>query len=176
MKDAKETAIKIYGEFKDEMYELVDGEEILVLKTPWKTNKIVVGMSTLVAMLLVDEAGFSGIQFHALGHGDSSWDVTVPEADFTDTILYNEYYRKSPDSIQYVDETGAPVVGSTNRILVTTTFDFGEGTGSVREHGIFAGNATVTLDSGVMLNTIRHKEIYKGATRKLIRRIRFTFG
>jgi len=168
---------KAKGEYQDEIWELQpDGSEKLIEQTPWESNMVLIGLSTLISMLLLGEGGISGLQFHGIGHGDASWDITVPDPGYTDTTLYDEYYRKQPDSIQYVDDMGAPVVGPTNCILITTTFDFGEGTGSVREQGLFGGDATVALDSGYMINAIRHKEIYKGATQKLIRRIRYTFG
>lgn len=172
-----ETLGKIVGEVKDEFYvKDENGEDVLVKETDWKKNTVLVGMSVIVSMLLNNEGGFSGIQYHGLGSGDAAWDTTVVDPDFTDTTLLAESYRKIPDSVVYVDQAGDPSVSPTNRLLVTTTFDYGEATGSIREQGIFAGDATASADSGLLMNCIRHKEIYKGLGEKLIRRIRFTFG
>lgn len=167
----------IHGEWMDEIYEkAADGSEKLVAKESWKKNLIVSKLGQLLAALMKNEAGISGILFHALGHGDASWDISVPSPGLTDTTLYDEYYRKAPDSIQFLDAGDNPTATVANKILITTTFDFGEATGSVREQGLFGGNATAGLDSGFMVDAIRHKEIYKDASRKIIRRIKLTFS
>lgn len=161
-----------------------DGSEKVLEDTGWKENKIVIGTPKLMAGLWLNEPTFTGgILFHAQGEGDPSWDMLspVPEADWIDDKLEAEYFRKAPDSIVYLDESNNPVAYITGRILVTTTLDFLEangpsGTGiSIREHGLFGGDATSSLDSGQMADAIRHKAKWKDPSTKLIRYIRFIF-
>lgn len=162
-----------------------DGTEKVIEDTGWKHNKIVKGITLLMAGLFANEASYSGqgILFHAQGEGDPAWDALnpVPEADWLDTTLEAEYFRKAPDSIVYLDDSNNPVGYITGRILVTTTLDFGEANGPmgtgiyIREHGLFGGDATATLNSGKMIDAIRHKARWKDVTVKLIRYIRFVF-
>lgn len=140
-------------------------------------NLVVNSVRSLLAGLLANESSFTGgILYHALGHGDSSWDTSVPDPNSGDTSLYDEHFRKTPDSITYLDGSNnvVPWSISVSKIEITTTFDYTDSgaNGSIREQGLFGGNATVTLDSGVMVNALRHVEIYKDATIKIVRRIR----
>jgi len=182
-------SIKLEGQYQDEIYQKEEnGKEVLVTTQSgkidcfpfWKNNLIVDVVKALLAGLFANESSFTGgILYHALGRGDVSWDTTVPDPGSSDVALYDEHFRKSPDSINYLDGSNNVVSfsHSVSKIEVTTTFDYGDSgaDGSIREQGLFGGDATGSLDSGIMINAIRHKEIYKDNTIKIVRRIRIQF-
>jgi len=180
--------VQLEGQFIDEIYENKDGKDILVSTESgkvictafWKNNLIVDVVKSLLAGLFANETSFTGgVLYHALGRGDVSWDTTVPDPSASDVALFDEHYRTTPDSINYLDISNNVVSfsHSVSKIEVTTTFDYGDAgaDGSIREQGLFAGDATASLDSGIMVNAIRHKEIYKDSTIKIVRRIRIQF-
>lgn len=171
------------GYWRDEVYKLIDGKEVKVDEDKdWNKNKITINMTLLLAGLMKNEITFTGgILQHAQGTGLPAWDVTLPTPLFSQTQLVNEYYRKAPDSISYVDSMGVPVLVITNSILIRTTLDFNEANGGdnlgrfIREQGLFGGTATPTLNSGYMADAINHKARFKDSTVKIIRFIRFIF-
>lgn len=173
------------GYWRDEVYKIVDGKEVRDEERSdkdWNKNTITVGMTILLAGLMKNDPGFTGgILQHAQGTGLPAWDVTLPTPLFSQTQLVNEYFRKAPDSISYVDSMGVPTLDRTNSILIRTTLDFNEANGGdnlgrfIREQGIFGGDATATLNSGFMADAINHKARFKDSTVKIIRFIRFIF-
>jgi hypothetical protein len=87
----------------------VTDETHLVLQTPVTPPQTAVSFYT----------GCAGINFHAFGTGDSSWDGSgiVPPYIF-DTGLVNEIYRVKPDSITFVKYgDGVAESGSTTTIV-----------------------------------------------------------
>lgn len=150
----------------------------------WDSNLIVATFTQLLAGLLANEPTFlGGILQHAQGRGDASWDVQLPSPTFNDTQLFDEYFRKTPDSVTFVDENGDPVPAGTitNSILIRTEFDFDEANGAggtgefIREQGLFGGTATGAQDSGLMVNLIYHRARFKDDTVKIIRFIQLIF-
>ncbi len=150
----------------------------------WDGNLIVATFTQLLAGLLANETTFlGGILQHAQGRGDPAFDVQLPNPGFNETTLRDEYFRKTPDSITFVDENGDPVAAGviTNSILIRTDFDFDEangpsGTGEfIREQGLFGGTATGAQDSGLMANLIFHKARFKDDSVKIIRFIQLIF-
>jgi hypothetical protein len=74
---------------------------------------------------------------------------------------------------QFVPEVS---VDPTNAIEVRTTWDYGTPTDTfnykyIREQGLFGGDATITPDSGYMLDRVTHERIWKSPTQKVIRMI-----
>lgn len=174
----------IEGYWSDEVYEKDEnGLDKLVYKTPMTKNRIVVSAKSLFSGLLANESLFTGgITYHAIGEGNTSWDVTLPVPSANDTLLVNEYYRQTPDSISYRDAAGVPVVSVTDarRIYIRTTFDYETPSHPVNERfirtqGLVGGNATSTLNTGFFLNMINHKAIFKTSLIKLIRSIEIRF-
>jgi hypothetical protein len=171
------------GIWRDEVYRRDStGAEMLVEKSGWNSNLIVVGMPKLLAGLMKNDPTFTGgILYHAQGRGLISFDISVPVPPFNSTKLVDEYFRKPPDAISYVDNDGAPSVDITNSILIRTTLDFDEANGPldtgefIREQGIYGGSATTLKDSGLLANLIFHKARFKDQSVKLIRFIRFIF-
>ena len=174
------TQVAILGEFWDTIIKKdPDGKEVIVEVREWKKNLIVNTIGPLLAALMANESVqiSGGIQWHAIGHGDASWDLGLPPANAADTTLYDEHYRKIPDSIVYLNDLNVVTPTMTHKIEITTTYDFSDSgaDGSIREQGLFGGNATVSTDSGYMIDVIRHVEIFKDPTIKIIRKIRLSF-
>lgn len=167
-----ETARKARGIWRDTVIRRrPDGTEEVVEDAGWQPNKIVVGMTKLLAGLLKNDPTFNGgILFHAQGRGDPIFDVQLPTPSFSETALRDEYFRKAPDSIGYLKDDGSPADPGevTSRILIQTTLDFGEANGEfIREQGLYGGPATAALDSGLLANLIFHRARFKDGTVKI---------
>lgn len=137
-----------------------------------RSNLITVNAKVLLAALLKNDATYvDGIMFHAVGSGDPDWDTQgTPDPIFAQTTLLAEAGRKVPTQIVYVDGSGDPSVTPTGIIRIKTVFEKTdlEPTGvSIREHGLFGGNATSTVDSGLLIDAIHMPAIFKDNTMKL---------
>lgn len=171
------------GIWRDEVFKKgPDGQPVLVEDSAWKNNLIVVGMTKLLAGLMANEPSFGGgILFSAQGRGDPSFDISLPVPLFNSVKLVDEYFRKTPDSISFLDDDGNGVVTVTNRILIVTTLDFPEANGPsgdgefIREQGLYGGTALAGINSGLLANLIYHKARFKDDTVKLRRSIQFIF-
>ena len=100
------------------------------------------------------EAGFGGCLYWEQGSGLAAWDSDQPTPTEDDTALTTPLYRKAidPSDIIYVDANGNASASRTNRIKISVSFGTGESTGKIREYGIFGGDATTTLGSGLMID------------------------
>lgn len=172
----------VKGIWRDEVYRIdpKTGQEVLVEGSNWTPNKIVGTISKLLAGLMKNDVSFiGGILFHAQGRGLASFDVSLPVPPFSATQLVDEYFRKAPDSIVYLDGLGVPTATPTGSILIKTTLGFLEANGVsgefIREQGLFGGTATAALNSGLMVNLIFHKARFKDAGVKIIRFINLIF-
>lgn len=179
-KDRFDAGKVLKGRWRDEVYRRVKGHEVKVEDSDWQSNLIVVGMPKLLAGLMANEPSFSGgILYHAQGRGLPSWDVQLPVPQFGSTQLTDEYFRKPPDSITYLDGDGNPTIAVTNSILIRTTLDYPEANGVsgeiIREQGLFGGTATATANSGLLANLIFHRARAKDATVRVIRSINLVF-
>lgn len=176
---------KARGVWRDEVFrrDPETGEESLVEDTGWQSNRITVGMTRLLAGLLKNEPTFNGgILFHAMGRGDPNFDVSLPSPTFGELTLRDEYFRKPPDSMVFVNADGSAADPGelTNSLLITTTLDFGDANGAsngeiIREQGLYGGTATAAADSGLLANLIFHKARFKDDTVKIVRRIQLIF-
>lgn len=123
-------------------------------------NALTVGYGLLVAGLLANESTYTGLKYFAIGQGEGvSWDsLTTSQRQakslFSLTQLYDEIARVEV-AIVYLDENNLEVPGPTNKIEIRGAFS-SEISGSVREFGIFGGDATETADSGVMIDHKAH--------------------
>ena len=167
-------------ELIDRIVDLKTGEEEVRIDH----NLIVIGFGLLVASLLKGDPTFGfPIQYWAVGEGEGDfWDDLSVEARqaksiFSLTSLYNETFRVST-SIIFIDENADPVSpGPSNRIEVQSTFG-PDVIGPLREFGIFGGDASTTLDSGIMIDHKSHTVINvnnnPGQQNVLIRALRIT--
>jgi len=110
--------------------------------------------------------GKSNSIYHGLGLGRGQWDVDVPNPDKSDVQLVDEFYRKTPTSVNYMveysgfhettapnpqDELDDPIFATLgSSLLVGRTVEIISGTnaGDVREILSLSGQA-VTLDSNL---------------------------
>jgi len=167
------------GIWRDEVFRRrPDGGVEKVEDTGWSGNRIVATFTKLLAGLLANEPTFNGgILFSAQGRGDPSFDTVLPTPEFSAVKLRDEYFRKTPDSISFVDDDGNPAAEVTGAILIRTTLDFDEANGAgsgefIREQGLYGGPAEAVTDSGLLVNLIYHKARFKDASVKIIRSIR----
>lgn len=106
----------------------------------------------LLAALNKGEGGYSGIQYLAVGIGSASWDTGgTPSPAPTRTTLVSELARKAV-TIAFLDAGNLETGSVTNRLKISATFTSGEANGEHREFGLFGGNATGTVDSGLAVN------------------------
>lgn len=174
---ADESVVRVKGEYRDRIF---DAQGNLLEDRGWKGNQVQNTNATVLAALVKKQASWQGFQYLALGEGQSSWDTSAPAQAETDTTLNNEGFRKAvsagnvtwrdPSSFADVDPT------PTNVIQVDITIATTEANGlSLREFGLFGGTATVTPDSGYMMNWVVHSRIDKDPSISIQRSIRWTF-
>lgn len=141
-------------------------------------NTVVDDCSKLIACLMKLQAGYTGIGYWAVGSGLTSWSNSTPPAPATtDTKLTTETYRKAitASDMVFLDTNNVETATVTNKIQIKVTFLEAEANGELREFALFGGNATATLNSGVMINRKTHGLIYKTSGTKLERTIRLVF-
>ncbi len=171
----EETNLRAFkGEVWDTLRNIVTGEEITQYQG---SNIIVLDASVLIAALIKRHTGYSGATYWEVGTGLASWDSAIPEPVVNDSALQTPVFRKAIalEDIVFVNNAGETVIDPTNRIQITTTFISSEANYSLREFGIFGGNATSTLGSGLMINHKIHGVITKTNEMELTRVLRLTF-
>jgi hypothetical protein len=167
------------GTYRDR---LTDAQGRPVWDSGWRTNRVVDSCNALIAALMKAEPGFSGVLFWAVGAGATSWDNLMPSPLAADRQLSNEIARKAvvPADIVFLDDQDAAVAGPTSRLRIASTFtpaDFGgQGIPSLREFGLFGGDATTTANSGWMIDYVIHPLIRLSAGMTLTRNLNLTFG
>jgi len=134
-------------------------------------------VAILFAALMANDPTQGGILYHAQGRGDAGWGATPPAINTADTTLFDEAGRNVPDSIVYLDPLDVVVAGPTNVIRVRTVYALADLAGeTLREQALFGGSATAALDSGIIINGIRHDGIFKSGAIQLARVIKLTFS
>ena len=153
-----------------------DGTKELV--QPVSHNVVTERLSIAIACLMKREPGYDGILYWALGSGSPSWsEDNPPSPSDTDTGLQNEFYRKEIPTANkvFIDSDNNVSHTPTNRVQASITFNEDEANGKIMEFGIFAGTATSSLGTGLMINHKIHPAIYKSELVRLEKVIRFTF-
>lgn len=139
---------------KGELF-LILKEKSKIIKTYHHSNIIVNTASILIARLLKDSnEPTAGISFLGVGSGNDGWDPFDPPAPTTSqTLLENEFYRKSISTSTFVDpQTAEPTTVYTNIVDYATTFSEAEAVGPIMELALFGGEASATTNTGTMLN------------------------
>lgn len=143
-------------------------------------NLVVNSFLNLVMCLLKKQSGYSGIQYWAIGQGSTSWDSLSdpPTPAVTDTRLTSEIGRVpiAASEIAFLNASYNVVTTPSNIIQITHTFGTADCNGAWREFGIFGGNATAALNSGIMINKRNHKVINKTSEMTVERIMRFTLS
>lgn len=172
-------ASRLQGVYRDQLH---DEKNNLIWDGGWRTNLIVNSCNPLLAALMRGEPGFSGILYWAVGEGAASWDKLSPSPDAEDGQLAKELARKalSTEDIVYLDEKNQAILGPTARLQIGAIFTReelgGSGTRSLREFGLFGGDATEALNSGRMIDYVIHPRIQLTAGMTLTRNLHLTFG
>lgn len=141
-------------------------------------NTVVNDCSKLIATLFKNHVGYAGASYWAVGSGDVAWsNSTPPTPSVSNFKLQTETFRKAipANSIVFLTDANVETANITNRLQITLTFNEGEANGELREFGIFGGNATTTLNSGIMINHKIHPIIYKTSDMKIERILRLVF-
>lgn len=126
---------------------------------------------TAVVSRLVGEAAAPGFAI-AIGEGDPAWDAAAPPEDRGVRRLVREVARRtvSPEAVVFTDAGGNPTDEATARVRLHVVFPAGEGTGTLRECGLFIG-AAEEAGSGRLLSYHVHPRIEKGREASLRREV-----
>ena len=141
-------------------------------------NLVVNSFLNLVMCLLKQDSSYKGLQYWAVGSGESYWDDGTPEPSISATRLTNEIGRVAlaNSDIVFLDSNFNISNTPTNVLQISHTFGANDCNGVWREFGIFGGNATTSANSGIMINKKHHAIITKTEEMMVERVMRFTFN
>jgi hypothetical protein len=167
--------------FIGEVHDTIHHPDGRIEKRSKSFNVVVDSISKLIACLIKSESGYTGGKLYwALGSGSTTWDTTPNSPSSGNIKLINEVFRKEITSAQrfFIDANGTKLGAGviSNRLQLDIVIESNEANGySLREFGIFGGNATGTKDSGIQINHKSHSRIDKVSGMKIERSVRFTF-
>ncbi|MGA1870550.1 MAG: hypothetical protein ACMUJM_18600 [bacterium] len=150
-------------------------------KSGWRSNLIVDKCSVLLAALMKQDEAMGGILYWAVGEGQKEWDLQAPAPSLTISQLTKEVYRQSINVAQiiYIDQNEQPSQTATDRLEVTMEISgediISDGFQSLREFGLFGGDATVNPNSGLMIDYVIHPRIDLTSSTRLLRTVQLTF-
>ena len=162
--------IEIVGEYFDE--EIINGKSRVI--HAWKHNLIVTDFGRLLAALCKAHPGYTGITHWEVGSGLDAWDTNLPSPQVGDLHLTTPLARV-PVTIVFLDGSNVETSAVTNKIEMRAYFDETTANGPLREFGVFGGNSTSALGSGIMCDRVIHQVVYKSNNMALQRKLRFTF-
>lgn len=164
------------GEITDVLRDKETGE---VIERREGFNLIVDNCYKLIASLMGGMTGYAGISYWENGTGLSSWDSSPVEPDATDsglvTPLAGARKEIQASDVNWLNADNSISLTPTNRIQIHVVFESTESNGSLREFGLFGGDATTVSNSGIMINHKIHPELVKQNTQTLERTLRLTF-
>jgi len=164
---------------------LIYSQGLVQWDSGWCPNLIVQGCNVLLAALMKRHPDTQGILYWAVGEGEKDWDALCPSPRLGDSRLTTEIARQAltPDQIVYLDNGGEPTEPpSTPSDCLEVRAEFrGEdlvsnGFQSLREFGLFGGDATEAPDSGFMIDYVIHPRIDLSPGDTLNRKLRLTFA
>lgn len=160
---------------------LADSQGQALWESGWRSNIIVHNGDRLLAALMKGHAGLQGILYLAVGEGEEEWDSKLPPPDVSASQLSSEVLRLAlgPDQIVYLENQKVPTTEITDCLEITADIK-GEdltphGFQSLREFGLFGGDATDKPNSGFMIDYVIHPRIDLTPDATLTRRIRLSF-
>lgn len=165
------SGIIVTGECKDIIRR--DGKIIDVIKS----HNIVVNSSlNLIAGVVGNQ--ISNELYWAVGSGSKDWDDTPIDPVATETKLTSEIGRKlinPTTNIEFYDNVNKSTTTPTNRLHFSILFEEDECNGVWREFGIFGGDASVAIDSGIMIDKKHHGVVTKDTNTTIERHLIITF-
>lgn len=165
--------------FKGEVFDTIHYPDGRIEKKEKSFNIVVDSISKLISALIKSQSGYNGGKLYwALGSGSESWDTQTYTPNSGATRLVNEVFRKEIPMANrsFIDDNGNKTNNVTNKLQLDIVIESTEAVGfSLREFGIFGGNATETRNSGIMINHKTHSRIDKVEGMKIERSVRFTF-
>ncbi len=145
----------------------------------WRPNLIVQQCHRLLAALMKGHQGMRGVLFWAVGEGQERWDSLSPSPVPTDFQLCNEIARQALATEQIVYLAEEPTTTISDQLEIGAEFtseDFGaHGVQTLREFGLFGGDATDTPNSGFMIDYVIHPRIDLRPDMTLKRTLRLNF-
>lgn len=147
--------------------------------TGWRSNLIVENCDRLLAAMMKRHEGLQGILYLSVGEGQDEWDAAQPTITPSNSKLNKELLRRplEADQIAYLEGQNQE---PTNHLEITAEFHGADLVSnsfqSLREFGLFGGNATEAPDSGFMINYVIHPRIDLTPEVTLIRRVRLKFN
>lgn len=165
----------IQGRYRDVV---ADARGVRVAGTPWRPNLVVDDAFTLLATLLKREPGMQGILYWAVGAGLPGWDRRRPVTLSRTSRLEAEVGRREvpADAIGFVDARGATSSAPTPNLEIRLVFSWPDEAVTLREFGIFGGDATERANTGLMVNHVIHRRIDLARGQQLTRQLRLAFG
>ena len=155
----EKSAVKMTGYIKDTIHHLDSGE----VEVREGHNLVVTSFTKLVMALLGRTTGQKGASYWAVGSGSSTWDDNPVQPILSETKLTSELGRKEipADAFAFLDADGNKVSEPTNRLQITLSFGSADCNGEWREFGIFGGDATSAMNTGIMINKRHHAVLTK---------------
>ena len=168
------TNISVTGHITDKIIHLDTGE----VEIREGHNLVVNSFVNLIMSLLSRKTGYKGITQWAVGSGLSSWDSLPVSPSLHETSLTSEIGRKAiiPSDMKFIDSEGNESSDPTNILRIRVTFEADECNGIWREFGLFGGDATSDLNSGILVDKRHHEVITKTSTMAIERTIVFTLN
>jgi len=115
--------------------------------------------------------------YHVFGTGEASWDEEPPQSYPNQAALFNEVYRRKPDSVVYLDANNQISVTPTTKVRVVSILKENElDVQYIREHGLFGGDGTSEKDSGLLLGAANHKGQWKGVDYRIRKTMELSYG
>jgi len=139
------------------------------LVTTPRPNVVVFRALDLIGGLLLGRPGFRGLRYWAVGSGDPAWGDSPPEPDRKVRRLVAETFRKPIDPVNNITFEVA-----TRTLIVHVRFGVDEAVGTLREFGLYGGDAAPWPNSGVLFNYRAHSPIEKAASEVLDRELRIS--
>lgn len=167
-------SVMIAGYWKD----VFDYDDRTV-ETSWQKNVVTFDGHKILSGLLLDDPDMNPIEFMSQGRGDSDWDNSLVEPDPGQSSLVDEIDRRSPDSINYVDQSGTNSLDPQRQVRIETTYPKSDPLNgeTIREQGLFGGiNVSTDFGSGFLFNVYNHQKIEKDSSFSLTRKAVIEFS
>lgn len=150
-------------------------------KRGWCSNRIVSRSNVLLAALMKGEVDLQGILYLAIGEGNPDWDDAGNPVTPDVQQLHNEVLRHplAVEEITFLDPLDQPSATPSSRLEIAVDFignDIVEtGYQSLREFGLFGGDATASANSGYLINYVIHPRIDMTPNATLTRKLHLDF-